>query len=1492
MNTSWKMITAIGALALGLRAATAMAGPLDGATTYHWSQAVLAQTGAASGQDTDELLRRARKFMEAGDLKTADALISEAEHRGGSTGFFHTGDNPKRARADLSKLVAAQNSRAPASRALAAGGPKDPFMARGMTGAEAPDTSEAHARAMSFLLNGRQELAKNNLAAASHWYRQAADQPAKFAASEDTPAKLADEIQRRGGKVDVAPATPAASQFAGPNSVSPLPQVDNQQSAPVTLKGGIEYPATASPNAIQVGRAATAIDVREEPAPTAHPVASASYNANYNPAASAETRAQSDQLIVSGRKSLAMGDVKRASSFAEQARQLNANYDLNEDSPAKLEAMIRRYGEVMSNPAPRESESARHQLADILVEQAECLRRWREFDEAERLATDAARQGIVYGMAANTPEKVLQKIAADRRPGGQSNAVDANANQVIPAAPGFAGGKAQAVELTRQARMAMSRNDLSTAQSMAKEAINAAPDSAFGPGEDRPSLVMLDISKARRGQDNVQLAGNFASPIDTTAGGDARFPVQQTVYDRGSDLTHNVQASANVLSAPPVQLVQAQLPPGVTQQGTAPENLPGAAEAVTPARRAEPGTAMRNYQAGLGALRNHKGDEAFSYFKLAWDRQDELDGATKAQLQSFLQNLNAQNVKQRPANDGTLDAVAVQQQTAARQASIDMAKQQAAAMRFKESDPKRALDMLMQAQASLQSVSITPADRDRLSKYVEKDIRDVRVYIEQNRGRIDLESKNTAVRNTVAQERLGKVEVQDKMAVLVETYNKLMEEHRFSEAQVIAKKAQEIDPKDPVVVQLLLESRIACSLAGNAEIREAQEKYFGGALDDVDRAVRGPIGDNPIEWGPIDNWNKLTRSRGRRLADGRSRRSEREIEIEQKLNTPVSLKFHQRPLNEVINYLSKVTDINMHLDQQGLDSEGVTAERLVTIDLTKDITLKSALKLILPPLHLNYVIRDEVLKITSESMRDSNVYTVTYPVADLVIPIPNFVPGPNGMGISAELNNAYNRQRDLGVGRYGPGSIPVTSPIAVAASEKGANTSVAVNPQLLAQRGLQGVPVGGGNGPVSGSPQPVNFGPGGMGGAGPGGLGGGNKADFDTLIQLITSTIQPTTWDDVGGQGSVKGFDTNLSLVVSQTQEVHEEIVDLLQQLRRLQDLQVTIEVRFIRLRDDFFERIGLDFDFNIPAGRGIPDTNGNTPVVNNIVNHLNNVPQSSISVGVQNTGNSSQGLAPTVNGDFQFRQGGAGNALPQFGGFQPSDAATFGFAILSRVEAFFLVQAAQGDTRANILQAPKVTLFNGQQAFVSDTSQRPFVTSVIPVVGDFAAAQQPVIVVLSEGTSLTVQAVVSNDRRFVRLTVVPFFSQIGPVEEFTFQGSRTTTRGTSSAANDAAGSRSTADNQNVTQEGTTVQLPTFQFVTVTTTVSVPDGGTVLLGGIKRLSEGRTERGVPVLDKLPYINRLFKNVGIGRTTESLMMMVTPRIIIQEEEEERAVGSGG
>jgi len=403
-------------------------------------------------------------------------------------------------------------------------------------------------------------------------------------------------------------------------------------------------------------------------------------------------------------------------------------------------------------------------------------------------------------------------------------------------------------------------------------------------------------------------------------------------------------------------------------------------------------------------------------------------------------------------------------------------------------------------------------------------------------------------------------------------------------------------------------------------------------------------------------------------------------------------------------------------------------------------------------------------------------------------------------------------------------------------------------------------------------------------------------ADFDSLIDLIVTTVAPDTWDEVGGPGSIAPFETNLSLVVSQTQEVHDQLVDLLEQLRRMQDLQVTIEVRFITLNDNFFERIGVDFDFDIDDdidkpyqifGRVIGDEGDDTDddeLTEPIRDTRDTDHGDSVTVGLESPGVFSADL------DIPFSQNSYGLAIPQFGGYDATAGAQLGFAILSDIEAFFFISAAQGDRRSNLLQAPKVTLFNGQQAFVSDSSQSPFVMGVIPVVGDFAAAQQPVVVVLSEGTFLTVQAVVSDDRRFVRLTVVPFFSRIGDVDTFTFEGSQTTTENSSQQGNQEDPDENTASSNGATtsRSGTTVQLPTYAFVTVTTTVSVPDGGTVLLGGIKRLSEGRNEAGVPILNKLPYVNRLFKNVGIGRETQSLMMMVTPRIIIQAEEEE-AIG---
>ncbi len=751
----------------------------------------------------------------------------------------------------------------------------------------------------------------------------------------------------------------------------------------------------------------------------------------------------------------------------------------------------------------------------------------------------------------------------------------------------------------------------------------------------------------------------------------------------------------------------------------------------------------------------------------------------------------------------------------------------------------------------------------------------MRKFIQENRPKIDLEDRNQKVRQEMDRQRQNQLDVQNKLAQKVEEFNNLMHEQRYAEAELVAKQAAELDPDSPLAQQLVLNAKLVRRVAEGRDIRDQKEQGVLDTLAEVDRASIPFSGAEPYVFPDAKTWRDLTGRRARFAKEVGRRRSEKEVEIHRKLKTPVALKFDNAPLSKVVDYLAKLAEVNIYLDPQGLAEEGVTTDTPVSIDLQHEVKLESALKLILPPLHLGYVVKDEVLKITSEQARNSDLITVTYNVADLVIPIPNFAPNA-GLGLEGAYRGAMNTA-NLGLQGVVPFGGSTISPMAVVASRDGKPASSALDAAVLAQ-----MSTGAGRGPAP-TNVPVN--------AGPGGAGGAALADFDSLIELITTTIQPTTWDEVGGPGSIADFPTNLSLVVSQTQEVHEEIVDLLEQLRRMQDLQVTIEVRFITLNDNFFERIGVDFDFDIVDGIEHPgmifgrkvtadDPANGVEGRRDLLDHARD--PTSATVGLSQPGVFSADL------DIPFTQGSYQLAVPQFGGFDATAGAQLGFAILSDIEAFFFISAAQGDRRSNVLQAPKVTLFNGQQAFVSDTSQSPFVISVIPVVGDFAAAQQPVICILNEGTFLTVQAVVSNDRRFVRLTVVPFFSQIDKVNTFQFVGSETTTsddstEGVQDQPNDNTKKSSKKETR---REGTTVQLPTFSFITVTTTVSVPDGGTVLLGGIKRLSEGRNEFGVPILNKIPYINRLFKNVAVGRETQSLMMMVTPRIIIQEEEEER------
>lgn len=78
-------------------------------------------------------------------------------------------------------------------------------------------------------------------------------------------------------------------------------------------------------------------------------------------------------------------------------------------------------------------------------------------------------------------------------------------------------------------------------------------------------------------------------------------------------------------------------------------------------------------------------------------------------------------------------------------------------------------------------------------------------------------------------------------------------------------------------------------------------------------------------------------------------------------------------------------------------------------------------------------------------------------------------------------------------------------------------------------------------------------------------------------------------------------------------------------------------------------------------------------------------------------------------------------------------------------------------------------------------------------------------------------------------------------------------------------------------QPPTTIQLPTFDSFSISTSVLVPDRGSMILGGVDRSAYGSVTNGVPGLSHLPYAGRLFQNRAIGHEASSSTASVSAYI---------------
>ena len=152
----------------------------------------------------------------------------------------------------------------------------------------------------------------------------------------------------------------------------------------------------------------------------------------------------------------------------------------------------------------------------------------------------------------------------------------------------------------------------------------------------------------------------------------------------------------------------------------------------------------------------------------------------------------------------------------------------------------------------------------------------------------------------------------------------------------------------------------------------------------------------PIVYPDSERWERISASREKyKNMDLSGRKTcEKETRIKEALDDDTEVEYDGAELKEVMQDLKDKHGIEIVIDTGKI--EDFTP---ITMSL-KGVSLRSALKLMLKEADATYVIRDEVLLITTDEEANKELTTKVYPVADLVIPIetPDFQGGFGGMG--------------------------------------------------------------------------------------------------------------------------------------------------------------------------------------------------------------------------------------------------------------------------------------------------------------------------------------------------------------------------------------------------------------------------------------------------------------------------------------------------------------
>ena len=553
---------------------------------------------------------------------------------------------------------------------------------------------------------------------------------------------------------------------------------------------------------------------------------------------------------------------------------------------------------------------------------------------------------------------------------------------------------------------------------------------------------------------------------------------------------------------------------------------------------------------------------------------------------------------------------------------------------------------------------------------------------------------------------------------------------------------------------------------------------------------------------------------------------------------------------DALDELRKLGNFNLHVNWRALESAGVGRDTPITSELA-DVKLEKALSLMLADagladVPLGYEIDDGVVTISTQEDLDRRTVTCVYDIRDLVVHVPNFDDAPN-----IELRPPPASRR--------PAPERLTESLFDDRQEDSLNEPNA-------------------GGSVIGK-----------------------------ILDTIRDTVYPGTWRAQNGLiGSIR--ELNGQIIVTHTLQAQQQLTSLLDQLRETRNIQVSVESRFLTVRTNFLEDIGMDLDIIL--------NNGNAGFDQSMINDANGIAQVAVD---PNTGGtlliprqfSRLGFLPAIPGGLgqalqvpiiPNQPYGTPGLIPGTGQISPHSSSTtpvpilnnvLGFAdprniqtgvpgsfagaafqqpalqvfgsFLDNIQVDFLLRATQADGRSTFLEAPRLTLSNGQRAYVAIVTQQAYISALNAVVAEEVGQVEPQISTLNTGSVLDIEATVGADRRYVTLTVRAGRAILERLEPVQVQTTGTSSRGV----------------------GAVIQLPRIQVSLARATITVPEGGTVLLGGLRQTGEVELEGGVPILSKIPILKRAYSSRSTTKDEALLLILIKPNIIIQEESEEDA-----